>query len=128
MCKLTPAQGRGDKTKRTVTGSFTFVQDDDKAKAGVTGESQGRGDKTKRTVTESFTFVQDDDKAKAGVTGDAGLRYKKASRMGGFLNSIEVDYLLFSIFMLPITFVLWRTPHISVLSFLFFLPKLASWT
>jgi len=28
--------GRGDKTKRTVTGSFTFVQDDDKANAGVT--------------------------------------------------------------------------------------------
>jgi len=31
--------GRGDKTKRTVTGSFTFVQDDDKAKAGVTKEA-----------------------------------------------------------------------------------------
>jgi hypothetical protein len=30
-----------------VTGSFTFVQDDDKAKAGVTGDAQGRGDKTK---------------------------------------------------------------------------------
>jgi len=39
MCKLTPAQGRGDKTKTTVTGSFTFVQDDDKANAGVTGDA-----------------------------------------------------------------------------------------
>ncbi len=104
MCKLTPAS-----RNKSGTGS-------------------GRGDKTKTTVTGSFTFVQDDGKANAGVTGDAGLRYKKASRMGGFVNSIEVDYLLFSIFMLPITFVLWRTPHISVLSFLFFLPKLASWT
>jgi len=51
-----------------VTGSFTFVQDDDKAKAGVTIENHCRGDKTKRTVTGSFTFVQDDDKANAGVT------------------------------------------------------------
>ncbi len=34
-------KGRGDKTKRTVTGSFTFVQDDDKAKTGVTNAKAG---------------------------------------------------------------------------------------